>query len=138
LQPETISLPPGHANRIRKSIAILQALGFGVTPLDGDHFMVDMLPAGLAAGACEEVLLEIAQDHEGRVPRAGGEAWLRNHIAEVIAGHAVRARDRLTLEEVEALVVDLVKTDMPYTSPGGRPTLVFTSVAELARKFGRK
>jgi hypothetical protein len=27
---------------------------------------------------------------------------------------------------------------MPYTSPRGRPTLIFTSTKELHRKFGRE
>ena len=50
----------------------------------------------------------------------------------------MKANDRLTLEEIEQLVVDLAKTEMPYTCPHGRPTIILTSYRELNRKFGRE
>jgi len=36
------------------------------------------------------------------------------------------------------LVNDLARTEMPYLSPFGRPTLVFTGFAELDRRFSRE
>ena len=37
----------------------------------------------------------------------------------------------------DAIVVDLAACEMPYTSPAGRPTMIFTSFRELDRRFGR-
>ena len=50
---------------------------------------------------------------------------------------AVKAHDKLTLEEIEKLVVDLAHAEMPYTCPHGRPTVIFMGFNELNRKFGR-
>ena len=47
-------------------------------------------------------------------------------------------RSVLTREEIEDLVMQLAKTEMPYTCPHGRPTLIHTSFQELAKKFGRE
>ena len=43
----------------------------------------------------------------------------------------------MTLQEIEQLVIDLARTEMPYTCPHGRPTLIFSSFSDLNRKFGR-
>ena len=50
---------------------------------------------------------------------------------------AVRVKDQLSEAELEKLVADLALTEMPYMSPRGRPTLIFTSFTELERKFSR-
>ena len=39
--------------------------------------------------------------------------------------------------ELRALVRDLARTEMPYTSPRGKPTVILFSTRELNRKFGR-
>jgi len=50
---------------------------------------------------------------------------------------AVKQRDRLTMAEIERLVSDLAQTELPYTCPHGRPTMIFLSWQELDRRFGR-
>ena len=50
----------------------------------------------------------------------------------------MKARDSLTLDEIERLVIDLARAEMPYTCPHGRPTLIFQSFKEINRKFGRE
>ena len=44
----------------------------------------------------------------------------------------------ISREEIEDLVMQLAKTEMPYTCPHGRPTIIHTSFQELAKKFGRE
>jgi DNA mismatch repair protein MutL len=50
---------------------------------------------------------------------------------------AVQSTRALHLAEIERLVTDLALSEMPYTSPFGRPTLIFIGFRELDRKFGR-
>ena len=45
--------------------------------------------------------------------------------------------DKLSIGEVEQLVIDLAGTEMPYTCPHGRPTLIELNFRELEKKFGR-
>lgn len=59
-------------------------------------------------------------------------------MAQAACKAAVKANDFLKLLEIEQLVVDLAKADMPYTCPHGRPTIIFMSFRELDRKFGRE
>ena len=50
---------------------------------------------------------------------------------------AIHLLSRGAVSFAEKLVADLAKTEMPYTSPHGRPTLIYTSFTELNHKFSR-
>jgi DNA mismatch repair protein MutL len=136
LIPETVELTPKDAARLRRCLRILRGMGFGVSDFGGNSFVVDAVPACLTGAAARDLLQEVphALEQAGRSARAH---WQEELIAQTACRAAVGARRSLTLGEIERLVVDLARTQMPYTSPRGRPTLIFTSLTELNRKFGR-
>jgi DNA mismatch repair protein MutL len=139
LTPETIELMPADAEALRRQIPTLEEMGFGVSDFGQDTFMVDALPVHLQEGSPTVILSGIAHalDKGGASARATREA-LRETVAQAACRAAIRAGDSLSMKELEALVDDLAKTEMPYTCPHGRPTLIFQSFAELNRKFGRR
>lgn len=138
LLPETIELRPADANRVRKSLTILHGLGFGVSEFGGDTFVVDAVPAVFSRASGKNLLLEICTNLEQAGTRGGEERWREETIARAACRAAVKAHDSLTLREIEQLVVDLAGTEMPYTCPHGRPTLILMPFKELNRKFGRE
>lgn len=137
LMPETVDLQPADAQRVRASLDILQELGFGISAFGGDTFIIDALPVFLQDGPAESLLVEIAQTLDRAGKKGGVRELVREQIAQAACQTAVRMKERLSEEEIEQLVTDLAATEMPYTSPRGRPTLIFTSFAELDRKFSR-
>ena len=137
LIPETVELKPKDADRLRKNLSVLKTMGFGVSEFGGDTFVVDALPACVKEASAKEMLIGLPQTLEQAGSRGAKGRWREETIAQAACQEAVRARDKLTLEEIEELIVALSKTEMPYTSPRGRPTIIFTSMNELNRKFGR-
>ena len=137
LAPETIDLLPSDAQTVRDHLSMLQELGFGVSEFGGDTFIVDALPAHVQDNPAETLLVEIARALEQAGRKGGSRELVQERIARAACQTAVRGRDQLTDQEIERLVEDLAKTEMPYTSPRGRPTLIFTSFTELERKFSR-
>lgn len=137
LMPETVELKPKDALRLRKNMNLFREMGFGISEFGADTFVVDALPAHFADVSAGPLLAEIALTLEQAGARGGTEEWRREFIACAACKSAVKARDKLTLGEIEQLVIDLAGTEMPYTCPHGRPTLIFTSFKELNRKFGR-
>lgn len=138
LIPETVALQPGDAERVRKSMAELNRLGFGVSEFGENTFIADALPAAFAGVGANAILVETARQLEQAGPRAGPSSGREEAIARAACKAAVRARDRLSLDEIERLVVDLAAAEMPYTCPHGRPTMVLMGFRELNRKFGRE
>ncbi len=137
LMPETVALPPADARCVRENADLLREMGFGVSEFGGDTFIVDAVPAVLGALSMETVLREAARAAERGGRPGTTEHWSVEAVATAACKAAVKARDRLTLDEIERLVRDLAAADMPYTCPHGRPTLIHLSFSELYRKFGR-
>jgi DNA mismatch repair protein MutL len=138
LAPETVELLPADAQVVRDHMEVLQDLGFGVSEFGGDTFLVDALPVFVQDGPVESLLIEIARELEKTGKKDGAVERVQENIAQTACQTAVRVKDRLSEQEVEQLVTDLAQTEMPYTSPRGRPTLIYTSFTELDRKFSRK
>jgi DNA mismatch repair protein MutL len=137
LAPETIDLLPSDAQIVRDHIDVLQELGFGVSEFGGDTFIVDALPVYVQDGPAESLLVEIARELEKAGKKRGARELVQERIAQAACQTAVRTKDQLSDREIENLVAGLAKTEMPYTSPRGRPTLIYTSFTELNRKFSR-
>ncbi len=136
LLPETVALPHRDAARVSQNLAALHGLGFGISDFGGDSFMIDAVPSCLHSASIHDMVVEVAQrlDQAGK---RGGENWLQETVAQAACRAAVSTRQTLTTKELDALVQDLARCEMPYTSPFGRPTLILTSFNELSRKFGR-
>jgi DNA mismatch repair protein MutL len=83
------------------------------------------------------LLPELARSLDEGGASGGTERWIQERIATAACRAAVKARDRLSLQEIERLVVDLAVAKMPYTCPHGRPTLIHFSYGDLHRRFGR-
>jgi len=138
LLPESVPLPPAHAERLRGWLAVLQRMGFGVAEFGGDTFLVDALPPEVAGAPCRSLLLDICHDLETLGARRGAEGWREEALVRAACAAAVKNDGALAAEEAERLVRDLAACSMPYTCPRGRPTMILTTFRELARKFGRE
>ncbi len=138
LTPEVIELMPADAEALRCHLLALDEMGFGISDFGQDSFLVDALPVHLQSGSPVAILSGIAKalERNGSAARAARTA-LQETVAQAACRASVKARESLSLIAIERLVEDLSKTEMPYTCPHGRPTLIFTSFTELNRKFGR-
>ncbi len=137
LSPETVKAPAPMAAAIRNNLEVLSKMGFGIAEFGADTFIIDAVPAAFGSIPAQELLLEAARSVEEGGQRGGTERWSVERVARAACRAAVKAQDQLALEEIERLVVDLAATEMPYTCPHGRPTLIHIGYGELNRKFGR-
>ena len=135
LIPETVTLPPSESARIRSFLAELQSIGFAVEEFGRDTWKVDAVPALLAGCDVPALLASIASDIAEAGSARGGARWRDELVARSVARSYSRARLQLTPEAATQLVEELARTRMPYVCPRGRPIMVFTSNAELLRKF---
>ena len=136
LIPETIHLSPVDAARITAALGDLESMGFKVEPFGRDTFKIDAVPQLIGSLSPADVISTVARDlSEGGMKR--GERWREELVAKSIARSF--AGMSLALDEAGAtrLVEELAACRMPYISPGGKPTMIFTSTRELDRKFAK-
>lgn len=136
LVPESVELDPPSAAAVRQHARALEVLGLGLAPLGGNTFMVDAVPASVETQHVAAFVRDVAADLAaggGSARRGGGED---ERLAEILARRTALLREDLSPVEVERLLNDLHACHLPYTCPGGRPTMILISRDELKRKFG--
>ncbi|MBQ2625333.1 MAG: hypothetical protein IJG18_09595 [Kiritimatiellae bacterium] len=136
LIPETIHLSPVDAARITAALGDIEPMGFKIEPFGRDTFKIDAVPQLIGSLSPADVISTVARDlSEGGARR--GERWREELVAKSIARSF--AGTSLALDEAGAtrLVEELAACRMPYISPGGKPTMIFTSTRELDRKFAK-
>jgi DNA mismatch repair protein MutL len=137
LIPATFAATPAEIATAELQAENLRRLGLDMAPLSPGVLAVRARPAALADGDVVElarsVLAELAQyDASGVIERA------QHEILSTMACHgAVRANRRLTLEEMNALLRDMERTDRADQCNHGRPTWRQVSIKELDALFWR-
>ncbi len=138
LIPQTLQLAPRDADLLGKNLDALRRLGIEAEPFGPHTFKIEALPTFLKTddpqGWLDQVIEELRRMSSGSSSLRLGE----DMIATTVCRHSVKANDRLSLPELEALLKDLSVCEMPFCCPHGRPTLIQISHAELERKFGRR
>ena len=137
LAPETVELPPEHAETVWQQQEALIATGFVFEPFGEDAVLLRAVPSTFAragTGAPGEALLWILDDiTEG----SRADAWDERLLHSLACHGAVRAGRSMTIEESRELVRRLEQTEQPHTCPHGRPTMIHLSEGALAREFKR-
>jgi DNA mismatch repair protein MutL len=115
----------------------LQELGFDIGPAGPGALVVRGVPALLADADAQALTLDVL--HEVREYGASRLATeRRNELLGTMACHAaVRARRRLTIPEMNALLRDMEATERSGQCNHGRPTWQAIGIAELDRLFRR-
>jgi DNA mismatch repair protein MutL len=137
LIPEPVDLSAEQAARTLEQREALAELGLGVEDFGGGTVLLTSYPALLGRRAPQAVLRAVV-DHLMAQERLPGREVLFNDLLSLMACHAaVRAGDRLTPEEMSALVAQRELADDTHHCPHGRPTALLFSRQDLDRQFRR-
>ncbi len=137
LIPEPVDLPAEQAARILEHRDDLAELGLGVEDFGGGTLLLTSYPAILGNRSPQSILLKVV-DHLMAKERVPNREQFLNNLLSLMACHAaVRSGDRLTPEEINALVAQRDLAQDTHHCPHGRPTSLLFSKQELDRQFRR-
>lgn len=139
LLPVRLELSFENATRLAASQEELEQVGILLDEFGGGTFLLREYPSLLAEGQARYGFQELAERlaellAQGEKVR---EALFEDLLAELACAGAIKAGDRLPLEEQQALVERLMQLQNPYTCPHGRPIIFAISREELDRRFKR-
>lgn len=113
-----------------------EALGFVIEEFGGNDYAVRGVPMDLYGyeekAFFQEILDELAGESVTGTPES-----IRIRIAAMACKAAVKGNMRLSRQEAEQLIDELLTLDNPYNCPHGRPTIISMSKYELEKKFKR-
>ncbi|MEX2174901.1 MAG: DNA mismatch repair endonuclease MutL [Pirellulaceae bacterium] len=137
LVPEPVSLAPAEAATALASQETLAQLGIEVEPFGGDTILVSSYPAMLANLGPAELLRQVIEQLMTS-SRAPERRDLLDELLHMIACKAaIKAGDRLSAEEITALLQQREHYQDAHHCPHGRPTALVFSREELDRRFKR-
>ncbi len=136
LLPVVVELHPSEAAFLKKNAGAFDSLGFDIEPYGNDSFAINAIPQALrqenVAGMMEDMLSDLFEQIKS------AEGLSSAQIAKAACSHAVKAKEKLSLEEARALLTRLSLCELPFSCPHGRPTVIHVSFRELERRFGRR
>ncbi len=137
LVPEPVQLTPEEAAAVLDHRDTLRQLGMEVESFGNDTILVSAYPAMLANLNPGDILRQIAE--KLRTPEKSLERRdLLDELLHMISCKAaIKAGDRLTAEEINALLERRYVVHNAHHCPHGRPTTLVFSREELDRRFKR-
>lgn len=135
--PVILNLTMQEAQLLRTYMDQFTRIGFEFEEFGQDSYAVRSVPANLFSIAKKELLMEMIDSLSEEVHRRQSSELLDEKIASMSCKAAVKGNMRLSAQEVDALIGELLKLDNPYHCPHGRPTIISMSKRELEKKFKR-
>ncbi len=134
--PIIVSLSMQEEEMLKKHMDRFTEVGFEVEPFGGREYSICAVPGNLYSIADRTLFLEMLDGLTDVSERASDQA-IREKIASMSCKAAVKGNRRLSVQEVDALIGELLTLENPYNCPHGRPTIIAMSKYELEKKFKR-
>lgn len=136
LFPVTIEATAAELELVGKVSELLARVGFEVEPFGATTLAIKTMPAGIRHTDPTQLLRTLLAEWAAEgAPTA--EERADRLLAEIACHSVVRAGDRLSPSEAEALLRNLDGVEQAAVGPHGRPILLRLPLAEIARRFGR-
>ena len=113
----------------------LKKLGFELEYFGGNTFAVKTIPLVFGKVKVKELLHDLLSMLENKKSILEKKEEILTRMA---CRAAVMAGDIVTIPQMEKILRELSKTELPFTCPHGRPTLMKVTIDELEKKFRRK
>jgi DNA mismatch repair protein MutL len=140
LLPQRLQLSQAQADRLDPFIPALSQLGLELENTGGGLFFISALPDAFrsvpAAPILQDLLEHLDEGEDAKLDPA--QHFLQETAAMLACKAAIKAGDRLGLEEMQQLMADLSACELPWSCPHGRPPLVKVSLDELEKIFQRR
>ncbi|MDQ6418114.1 DNA mismatch repair endonuclease MutL [Paenibacillus sp. LHD-117] len=135
--PLTLEFTAGEAAQLKECIGLFAEAGVEIEPFGSQTFLVRAYPEWFPQGD-EQSLLEEMAELLIQERKSISIMKLREKAAIMCSCKAsIKANDRLSREEGDALLARLSRCDQPYTCPHGRPIIVHLSTYQLEKMFKR-
>lgn len=112
------------------------SVGFEISHFGGRDYAISAVPGNLYGIADRTLFTEMLDGLADVSGKSSAEA-IEEKIASMSCKAAVKGNNRLSAQEADALIDELLTLENPYNCPHGRPTIISMTKYELEKKFKR-
>lgn len=138
LIPYSVEVSAFEAAILRSSIATLNKIGIHIQEFGTNTFLIDAVPQIFGDSNLQVLITDILQT----LRDAQGDQLLQEEKNKRIALAASRAavsyERRLSIDEAQALINQLITCQHPFQCPQGKPSFLQLSPEELAKQFHKQ
>ncbi len=137
LVPEPLDLTPAEAAAALDSRDLLAQIGIQVEPFGGDTVLMTSYPAMLANMRPAELLRQVLEPLMSGGKEPSARELLDELLHMIACKAAIKAGDKLSAEEITALLEQRYHYQDTHHCPHGRPTALYFSREQLDKMFKR-
>lgn len=134
--PVIITLTGKEEEILTEYMDYFHQLGFEIEEFGGGSYAIRSMPSDLYGCNEKELFMEI-MDEFSENPLKGTPDVILQKLASMACKSAVKGNNKMSRQEAEALIDELLTLDNPYHCPHGRPTIISMSKYEIEKKFKR-
>ena len=134
--PVVLSLTGKEEELLKEYMEYFEQLGFEIEEFGGGSYALRSVPSDLY-GCNEKKLFTEVMDELSENPMKGAPDVILHKLASMACKSAVKGNNSMEMQEMEALIDELLTLDNPYHCPHGRPTIISMSKYEIEKKFKR-
>ena len=135
--PIILTLSMQEAELLKTHKDRFERIGFEIEPFGGEEYAIRAVPANLFSIAKKELFMEMLDNLADGLSTNMTPDIIDEKVASMSCKAAVKGNNRLSAQEVDALIGELLELENPYHCPHGRPTIIAMSKKELEKKFKR-
>ena len=134
LFPEVLHLSAAQGVALEELLPEMEKMGFALSPLSGNDWAINAIPAGLDGVNASEMVHDILDSVEnGGVPV---KKRILDHLALTVArSAAVPVGRTLMQEEMDILVADLLRLPEPNYTPDGKTIITVIPMDQINKMF---
>ena len=134
--PIILSLSIKDSSTFLEYIDKFNEVGYQIEHFGGQEFAVRGVPADMYNLDSKEVLQDIIDNFTDDVINMVPDT-ITDKIASMSCKAAVKGNTKISYQEADYLITQLLSLENPYNCPHGRPTIIAMSKTELEKKFKR-
>lgn len=136
LQPITINFSPIEKQTIIENIDIIKTFGFEIEEFGVNSYALRSVPFIFNGPVNSEFFIDIVNKLQNKEINDLFDAKTEA-IAMISCKAAVKGNNKMSFQEAESLIKQIVEIENPFTCPHGRPTIIEITKYELEKKFKR-
>jgi len=137
LIPESFEVTPSGADAVKTNAELLEKLGIELVPFGPKTMAIQAFPTLLAKADPLDFVQDLIDLLDRKDINLDGERLLDEVLNMAACKAAIKAGQRLTMSEIEQLLLDKENTESASRCPHGRPTTIKFSISDLEKQFKR-